>query len=307
MKYIWASITGKGCVNKGNLLIESCLREILRLPEPNLKVDIYAEKFPENLHEFDFMINPGCTTLYPDTGSLIQIIRFESIPVICFGGSIWVEEYDGKMLSGFSHKPVSSPTILKIAKRMYEPVGCRDPFTFNFLIASGIRAKLIGCPTLFNPAKRKQKDYIAFSFSRDNLPDQIKILDHLTKTHRVKVVLHEAYEERWVKDKQVEKISRPELFLDVYANAKCVVTGRLHGALPSLDGKPVFFFQGEKKFDSRLTILDFIELPKRHISEIPTLDLSKAEYDMGKVLQLKNAFLEYVAWFKEKFLKGAEN
>jgi len=301
LRYIWASITGKGCVNRGNYLIEDCLKRILGLSEPTLTVDVYAEKFPEDLHDFDFIVNPGCTTLYPDIGSLTQLIFFENIPVICFGGSIWVEKYNGKILSGFSRKPTSTNTLLKIAKRMYRPVGCRDPFTYDFLTGAGIKAKLIGCPTMFNPEKDSQEEYIAFSFSRDNLPLQVKVLKSICKSNKVKVVLHEAYEHKWVNGIDVEKVSNPKDFLKIYARARCVVTGRLHGALPSLNNKPVFFFQGNRKFDSRLTTLTFIKLPIRHISEIPNIDLSKVEYDTEKVLQLKSAFADYIHWFKKNF------
>lgn len=289
LKYIWASIGGKHSQNFGNVLIEDCLAKKLNWPEPNLVVNIFAEKFPENLSNFDCIINPGSTTLYPDWGAFEFLNSM--IPVICFGGSIWVQD------DQFERK-----RVIRIAKKMWKPVGCRDPFTAELLHSVSIEAKLIGCPTLLSNGDCAEADYIAFSFSRDDPQRQRQLLDFLTAHNRVKVMIHEKYERNFCLNSSAEVINDPKLFGLVYSNARCTVTGRLHGALPSIGvNKPTFFFQTKRHFDSRLTILDYLTLPIRKFSEISNLDLSRIEYDFEKTRELQEAFLAYTEEQSEFF------
>lgn len=284
MKYIWASIAGKGSVNFGNQLIEHCLQQILSLPKPALTVDIFREKFPQNLEDFDFIVNPGSTTLYPDWGTFASVES--KIPIICFGGSIWVT------------KGGNSGRLLKVARKMKMPVGCRDPFTYNLLRQNQIEARFIGCPTLLASKNCSPADYIAFSFGRDNPQKQRELLNFLAARNRVKVVIHEEYERNFCLHLDSEIVVEPESSWPVYCKAKCVVTGRLHGVLPSVGmKKPTFFFC--QSFDSRLTILDYFQLPIRKLAEMYSLDLSQIEYDFEKVLELKKAFTLYTEKYRE--------
>lgn len=286
MKYIWASIIGKGSVNFGNQLIEHHLQKILNLPKPALIVNIFREKFPKNLEDFDFIVNPGSTTLYPDWGTFASIEP--KIPIICFGGSIWVT------------KQKNPSELLKVASKMKRPVGCRDPFTHNLLRQNGIEARFIGCPTLLAGKNCSPTDYTAFSFGRGNLQKQRELLDFLAARNRVKVVIHEEYERNFCLHLDSEIIDEPKSFWPVYSEAKCVVTGRLHGALPSMAlKKPTFFFRTKRSFDSRLTILDYFQLPIRELAGMYSLDLSRVEYDFEKVLELKKALTLYAEKYRE--------
>ncbi|MBA7620037.1 hypothetical protein ES703_27379 [subsurface metagenome] len=291
MKYIWTSITGKGSVNRGNQLIEYCLQRILNLPEPALIVDIFGEKFPEDSDNFDFIINPGSTTLHPDSGNCGAFEALKTkIPVICFGGSVWVTE------------KMNEKKLIQIATKMHLPVGCRDPFMCNLLRRNSIEAELIGCPTLIHDEKNLRGNYIAFSFGRGNLQIQRDLAIWLSNLRPVKILLHEEYERSCCSEIRAEIISDPREFLKIYANADCVITGRLHGALPSMAiRKPTFFFQAKKHFDSRLTILDYLQLPIREPSAIRSLDFSQLEYNFEKILQLKKAFTSYAGKFHENF------
>lgn len=291
MKYIWASITGKGSINRGNQLIGYCLQRILNLPEPALIVDIFGEKFPEDSDNFDFIINPGSTTLHPDSGNCGAFETLKTkIPVICFGGSVWVTE------------KTNEKKLIQIAAKMHPPVGCRDPFTRNLLCRNSIEAELIGCPTLIHGEENRTGNYIAFSFGRGNLQIQRDLIIWLNNLHLVKILLHEEYERNYCSEIRAEIISDSREFLKIYANANFVVTGRLHGALPSMTiRKPTFFFQAKRHFDSRLTILDYLQLPIREPSAMRNLDFSQLEYNFEQVLQLKKAFSTYVGKFHENF------
>ena len=91
-------------------------------------------------------------------------------------------------------------------------------------------------------------------------------------------------------------------FLTVYHNARCVVTGRLHGALPGMSAhKPVFYFQGSPEFDSRLTLLSYLGLPIYTAGELHNIDTSLIEYDHVKVEKLRESFFHYIKRVKEDF------
>jgi hypothetical protein len=290
--YIWASIT-ENCINKGNYIIEQCLKNLLKLPEPNLVIDVFNCEFPEDLNDYCFVVNPGCTNLDPRDTLAFRKLKKPKIPIVCFGGSIWCND---------SRRNLSDVDLIEVARKMWSPVGCRDPFTYDLLRRNGIDAKFIGGPTLFSQIPSTPGDYIAFSFARDNVPKQIKLLSYLAKHNDVKVIIHEAQEEAYCRKLKVSTVVDSSLFLDFYYNARCVVTGRLHGAMPGIAADlPVFFFQSKKGVDSRLTLLEYLDLPLLSLEDIYSSDLSSIDYDTEKVAQLKQSFLSYVEAFKKEF------
>ena len=292
-KYIWASIT-ESAVNNGNYLIEYCLKRILRLPKPNLVVDVFQSEFPHNLDDYQFILNPGSTTLYPDSKVAFQKFIPGKTPIICFGASVWYRGIGGKI--------DDEKQLIQVAKKMKQPVGCRDPFTCDLLQRNGIEAEFIGCPTLFCQGESVSGDYIVFSFGRDNISKQIRLLRHLSETQNVKVLIHEAKEERYCQDLKVEIIKDLHQFLGVYYGAKYIITGRLHGALPGISAhKPVFYFKEVPEFDSRLTLLSYLGLPIQTIDEVYSIDTSALQYDFNRVMDLKRSFFSYVKKFKEDF------
>lgn len=292
-KYIWASIIRPE--NHGNYLIEYCLKRILQLPEPDLVVNVLQNEFPHNLNDYQFIVNPGTTTLYQDPKIDIALQNFvPKIPIICFGASIWYRDRWSKF--------VDENKLVHVAKKMQYPIGCRDPFTYDLLQHNGIESEFIGCPTLFYQGNTVRGDYFAFSFGRDNIPEQIRLLRHLSEIQKVKVLIHEAREESYCQNLKVEIIKDLHQFLRVYYGAKCVITGRLHGALPGISAKkPVFYFKGSPGFDSRLTLLSYLGLPMQSIDEMYGIDTSALQYDFNKVMQLRESFSSYVKKFKEDF------
>lgn len=297
-KYVWSSITKvRFGLNYGNYLIEECLKDILKLPEPDLEVDVLQEEFPPNLSNYSFIVNPGCTNLTPYDTTAFRKITSKTPPIICFGGSIYLR---GKLW--WLYRLKNRKLTTQIARKMREPVGCRDPFTYNLLNSKNIRAQFIGCPTLFCIGKISHGDYIAFSFGRRNIPKQIELLHHLSNNQSVQVLIHEDQEEKYCQNLRVEIVKDVSSFLKVYYNSKCVITGRLHGALPGISAnKPVFYFQGVPEYDSRLTLLDYLGLPVQTIDDIYDIDVSDINYDFNKVVLLTESFTNYVNIFKEEF------
>lgn len=121
------------------------------------------------------------------------------------------------------------------------PIGCRDYSTLQACLARGIEAYLSGCLTLTLPAQPRREMAYPYICAVD-LPDEDvsrikKKVDKnniwvIAKTHRV-------YEENGATSFQ-DAMNNVEELLTLYQNAHCVVTTRLHCALPCLAmGVPV--------------------------------------------------------------------
>lgn len=150
----------------------------------------------------------------------------------------------------------------------YGPVGCRDKFTLKKLKEIGVDAYFSGCITLTIPKMPEREDkgkYIcvvdvvkkAREKFREDYGDKIEIREISHLRERDETI---SWEER---KKSVEEL------LTVYQNARCVVTRRLHCALPCLAmGVPVLLVRGDEddtRFDPyydllhRATVDDFME------------------------------------------------
>ena len=151
------------------------------------------------------------------------------------------------------------------------PVGCRDLSTYNFLNENEIDAYFSGCLTLTLDSgnKNNQKDennsYVLVSV--DNPEEIVPFLKQ--KTNKKIYVLNQqflpAFDNAFLGSMRLslynrtsfytygEKTFIAENFLRMYENADCVITDRLHGALPCLALQtPVLLFnsrQNQERFD----------------------------------------------------------
>jgi len=290
MRYIWASIT-KSMKNYGNDIIEHCLKNILNLPEPALFLDALNEPYPSklDLSQYKFIINPGSTTLYPDNKLFDSAENHP--PIICFGGSIFN--------SGNNYYP----EMVAVADKMRKPVGCRDLFTYGILRKQRIPSEFIGCPTLIPQISSAKGDYIAFSFGKNDIAGQIKQLRRIASHNTIVVPIHEVHENIYAETVGVQSVRGAKSLIEAYYNARCVITGRLHGALPAVAaGIPVYFFKDDKSYDSRLTLLEYLSVPIIGICEIKEVEAGRIEYNRSKVTELQCAFTDYVRRFKEEFV-----
>lgn len=121
--------------------------------------------------------------------------------------------------------------------KAYGPVGCRDTFTLNKLKEIGVDAYFSGCITLTLPKMaivKPEKEYIC-AVDIQKIPGAVEKLREIVKDTgiEVKVITHN-------KDRRAPELSwnearkSTESLLTLYQNAKCVVTTRLHCALPCL-------------------------------------------------------------------------
>ena len=318
VKYAWSSIV-KNTRNHGNWLIESSLRQLLLLPEPEITFDSY-QPLDDGLVEkintcCSFVLNPGCTTLQSGENAAYQDFDRIKIPKPCFGGCLWQMGIAPKILlaakalapSAWSFKTAkSADPDLSIARKMSEPIGTRDPYTQSVLQKAGIESVLIGCPTLLSPKPvtgwRTSSDRrLLISLSRYSLPEQIRLIWKIARSWDVRLLIHEEYERqiiRFLPRIKTVAFESSEQFFSQYREADMVITGRLHGVLPALRyGTPVVFYGSVS--DTRFSLLNFLGVPIRKLStvlskadDLKTL-YSPAPEVFEKINELRCAFVKY--------------
>lgn len=137
----------------------------------------------------------------------------------------------------------------------YGPVGCRDYPTLELLSDNGIDAYYSGCLTLTLQGSKPKKDHryvVVNSNNSQNIIDYIKTKTDLP-VYDVNQVTTLSYDGKYLKNPKLdqkltsfysvdEKFLMAENLLDIYDNATCVITDRMHAALPSLGLEtPVLF------------------------------------------------------------------
>lgn len=122
----------------------------------------------------------------------------------------------------------------------HQPIGCRDTYTYKILKKSGINAYFSGCMTLTLESRRENRgDYICLVDPNEKLVQFVK-----SKTKR-EIVIVNPEKGDWPADYNM-RLQEAEKILKIYAEAHMVITGRLHGALPSLAMEtPVLLLEGK--------------------------------------------------------------
>jgi hypothetical protein len=126
-----------------------------------------------------------------------------------------------------------SPRVLDWLKR-HGPVGARDYSTLAWLRSHGIAAWFSGCLTLTLDAApdRRREDLVVLN----DVPDEVAARIAGATRRPIRRTTHGESAPASV----AERFARAQALLDLYARATCVVTTRLHGAMPCLAfGTPV--------------------------------------------------------------------
>ena len=279
LRYVHPEPTGLAdgrYTNFGDYIIRFATRYILShfLPQPAATCDTRDGKYPEG--EFDCLIVPGITHLgRRHNKEKFQEIRHLGYPTYCLSGAIWgALGNPGFLIRNrlIGNRP-SSACDTTTAKTMATPVGARDPHTYSVLQNAGIETVYMGCPTLFLPAIDVADDgYVLFSFGRGHLKTQVRAGKKLAQKHHVIGICHEPGNELlriraagWNLPLATFR-GDVQLYLSYFKRASVIVTGRLHGALPSLAyGKPIFYY-GTR--DTRTTLLDDIGIAIHDYGEL---------------------------------------
>ncbi|MBI4695910.1 MAG: polysaccharide pyruvyl transferase family protein [Gammaproteobacteria bacterium] len=275
MKWAYANFTDSSC-NFGNYVIDYATRRLLTnvLPPPVREFDSFREGLGEQ--RYDAVIVPGCTMLTRGQNPGLECLSEKNGPVFCLAGSIWTQapRHGFLLRNRILGRRVSAPDLC-IANMITGPVGVRDPFTLNTLTEHGIPALYTGCPTLFlERNSRLEGDYVLFSFGRHAMRAQVRAGRRLARTEHVIGIVHEPYDEARIRAAGwdlplINFRGDIELFLSYFQSAALVVTGRLHGALPSIAyGRRLVYF-GQR--DTRTTLLDDLGVPIVDVRDIDDL------------------------------------
>lgn len=180
----------------------------------------------------------------------------------------------------------------------YGPVGCRDKYTLDLMKKYKIKAYLSGCVTLTLPKMKKTKDngkYICAVDVSEMVVEQLK--NQIAHTNlELKISTHDLTEENesltWE-----ERMNNVEKVLTKYQNAKCVITSRLHVALPCLAMEvPVLLVRNDpecNRFDPYIDLLHFMTEEQ----------FLKGKYDIENPLKNREDYITY----RKSLIKEIEN
>lgn len=186
-----------------------------------------------------------------------------------------------------------TPPISRYLKSL-EPIGARDVTTARLLQDAGIDSYFSGCLTLTlkRPAVQKAEDLIVLN----DLPRDVVQYIRVRTKKPIFSTSHIGYRESG----RVERFHRARELLALYARASCVVTGRLHCALPCLAmGVPVLLinvaadqyrFAGLNDFVHHCSAEDFI-------SGRSNYDVNDPPENMTRHVPFRDALLGRVAEF----------
>lgn len=311
-----------GTINVGNHLIEWSLKRALKLGEPLLTFDSFKRldaTLAERINrECRFVLSPGSTVLEPGQNEAYGSFGVFRVPTPCFGGCLWgarrgraeavlamvAPRWTGR-LRGAREERIDEEK-LAVARELSQPVGARDPYTFEVLRGAGIETRLVGCPTLMTERamtswRRTEGRHAVVSMSRDGLATQCRLIRGLRRRWKVTVLVHEGYERRvlrLIRGIEVVEFESCEQFAELYAQADLVVTGRLHGVLPAMaHGTPVLFY-GDRN-DTRFTLLEHLGVHVHELSSglVEAAGRREATAPEGttfeKVSELRRAFADY--------------
>lgn len=176
--------------------------------------------------------------------------------------------------------------------KSYEPVGCRDMNTLKELRKRKIKSYFSGCLTLTLPKQKKikpKKEYICAVDIDEKCINKIKSM--INDSMELKIINHDRItdKERNDWDKRMKNV---EKLLTTYQNAKCVITSRLHAALPCLAMEVPVLLIRDNDFDRFEPYLDLLYF-------MSTNDFLDGKYDVLNPLENKKDYLKV----REKLIK----
>jgi len=273
-RYLYANFADSAC-NYGNCIIDFATRLTLRrfFPPPAGEFDSCVRGMMPG-GNYEFVLVPGCTMLTVGQNPGLEQIDALGIPVYCLAGALWrpLPSAGWLLRNRVRGRPPESAVDFRIARLMTPPIGARDRDTYQLLQSAGLDSRYVGCPSLFLPGDDVGDDgYVLVSLGRGRVRAQTAFARHLSRDHQVVGICHEVddlarYRAVGWRLPLVTYTGDIELYLSYFKRARVVITGRLHGTLPSLAyGKPVFYY-GTR--DSRTTLLDDLGVPIHDYSDL---------------------------------------
>ena len=212
----------------------------------------------------------------------------------------------------FTKKAVLSSKSKEYLKE-YGPVGCRDIYTQEFLNENGIDAYYTGCLTLtldsgnkYN-TKDSENEYIIINSNYSK-----ELISYLKdKTDKKIYVIHQDYAPSFKKAfpgqipptlynhtsywNYKEKLFLAENMLRLYENASCVITDRLHCAMPTLALKtPVLLFDTahkQERFDGLKNLLHVSDM-KKYKENFSIFDVNDPPENSDEYLEIRKNLIK---------------
>lgn len=185
--------------------------------------------------------------------------------------------------------------------RNYGPVGCRDMYTLDLLKSKGIDGYFSGCMTLTLPKQPVRSNANQYVCVVDVPTDVERFVRNQAKAEGLSLVkTNHAVSKEIAKKTWEERIAAVEDLLGTYQNARCVVTSRLHCALPCLAmGVPVLLIIDGKLSDRFGPFLPMLNTADRKIfCEGKTgYDVTNPPANNGKHMEIRNQLIAKVNEF----------
>lgn len=197
--------------------------------------------------------------------------------------------------------------------RDYGPVGCRDVYTQEFLNDNGIDAYYTGCLTLtldtggkYNEPDEENQYILINADASDKLISYLK-----DRTDKKIYAINQDFAPSFEKAfpgkipkslynhtsyyDNIEKLFLAENMLRLYENASCIITDRLHCALPSLALKtPVLLFNTRRKqerFDGLRNLLRVTNL-KEYMDDFKIFDVNDPPQNSDEYLGVRDELIK---------------
>ncbi len=185
----------------------------------------------------------------------------------------------------------------------YGPIGARDYYTQNWLKRLGINSYFSSCITTTLPKMPETKDkgkYICLvDVKNAGVEKAVEAVVATSSRVHVKKFTHNV-PNKYFKDKWERRKKRAEELLTIYQNAKCVVTTRLHCALPCLAmGVPVVLVAEKQDGHRFVPFYDFLHVisPSDIISGNTSFDFLNPTANKGTHISYREKLIETAKTF----------
>jgi hypothetical protein len=201
--------------------------------------------------------------------------------------------------------------------KAYEPIGVRSTSNVQKFLNYGIEAEFTGCVTLTLPEMEKKVDrYICCVDVPESVISYIR--NEVGNQYEIKIISHEIW--KWSEHEMIEysnfsideRFEKVKQLLQVYANAHCVVTSKLHCALPCLtQHTPVLLAlpaDGKGVTDMQERMSDFFSL--FNLAYYDEFMSGKVKFDFINPPSNSNEYMKYREDIKSRinrFISDCEN
>ena len=170
---------------------------------------------------------------------------------------------------------IKDDRMIKHLKK-YEPIGCRDIYTYNLLLNESIKAFFSSCLTTTLDINYYKSDFFrseeiiftdfkfGYLYKADEYIKKLKAYNFKNITYLTHIFSNNK--------SHLERFRRAHFLLQKYAKAKLVITTRIHAALPCLALKTPVIFVNKKydklRYDGIYDLLNTIGVNSNNVFEI---------------------------------------